>query len=203
MLSIGFDAPRILDFDVEARPLGWLGGDYVHKEITAVASAWIVDGEPEDMQVHYITKDERSHKRMFKAVRERFRQADMVTGHYIRGYDLPNLNANFIEWDVEPLNDTLAHDTKLDLVKHTGMSKSQENLSAMAGIEAPKIQMDVPAWREANRLTRRGLERTIERVVGDVIQNIHLRAWLMERDLLSTPRVWRPGAHSGIPGYTP
>ena len=28
---------RVLDFDVEARPLHWISGDYVSKEITAIA----------------------------------------------------------------------------------------------------------------------------------------------------------------------
>src|SRR3990167_967353 len=37
---------RILDFDVEARPLHWISGDYVSKEITAIAWAWIGEDHP-------------------------------------------------------------------------------------------------------------------------------------------------------------
>jgi hypothetical protein len=36
---------RVLDFDVECRPLSFLGSDYMTKEITAMAWAWADDPE--------------------------------------------------------------------------------------------------------------------------------------------------------------
>jgi hypothetical protein len=39
---------RVLDFDCEARPLHWISGDYVSKEITAIAWAWC--DTPEDVR---------------------------------------------------------------------------------------------------------------------------------------------------------
>ena len=184
---------RVLDFDVEARPLGWLGGDYVHKEVTAIGWAFIEGGHPVDMEVAQITKDQRSHARMLKAFRKAWDAADVVTGHFIRGYDIPLVQGALIEFGLPLLDEKLTHDTKLDLLKHNGMSKSQENLSAMHGLERPKVQMDVPAWREANRLTKKGLKLTEERVLGDVVQHVELREWMLDAGLLGPPKLWTPG----------
>lgn len=183
---------RVLDFDIESRPLGWISQDYVHQEPTAIASAWIVNGEPEDLQVFLLTRNQRSMTKMLKDFRARYDEADMVTGHYIRGYDLSQLNGALFEANLPHLGPKLSHDTKNDLVGFAGLSKSQENLAAMLGIEAPKVKMNVPAWREANRLTRKGLELTRSRVAGDVIQHIQMREELIKRGWLRPPRMWDP-----------
>jgi len=185
-------AQRILNFDIEARPLGWLGGDYVHKEVTAIGCAWEDDPEG-SMEVYLLTKRAGSAEAMLRKFLKRYEQADMVVGHYIRGYDLPTLQAELIELGLPTLGRKMTHDTKNDLLKHQGISKSQETLGAMLGLEAPKVQMDVVKWREANRLTDAGLALTTKRVAGDVVQNIQLRAALMERGLLQAPSMWEPG----------
>ena len=184
---------RVLDFDMEARPLGWLGGDYVHKEVTAIGWAWIEDGQAVDVDFAQITKDARSHRRMLSKFREQIEKADIVTGHYIRGFDLPLLNGALDEFDLPLLGNILTQDTKNDLPKLNGTSKSQENMSSQAGLSKPKVQMDVPKWREANRLTKAGLKLTEERVVGDVLQHVELRQHLLEKGMLSPPKLWVPG----------
>ena len=45
-------AMRVLDFDVEARPLHWISGDYVSKEITAIAWAWV--DKPDDVACYLL-----------------------------------------------------------------------------------------------------------------------------------------------------
>lgn len=184
---------RVLDFDIESRPLGWISQDYVHQEVTAIASAWIVDGEPHDMQVLLLNRRPGSSQRMLREFKKRYDQADIVTGHYIRGFDLPQVNAAMMEFDLDPLGSKLSHDTKQDLIKGSGISKSQENLASMFGIEAPKVRMNMAMWREANRLTQAGLALTYKRVAGDIIQHIQLRQALIERKLIGPPRVWNPG----------
>jgi hypothetical protein len=62
----------------------------------------------------------------------------------------------------------------------------------MMGLSAPKVQMNTPKWREANRLTPAGLKLTEQRVTGDVLQHMALRDALVDRGLLSEPKVWRP-----------
>ena len=130
---------------------------------------------------------------MLRKFKRAWDEADMVVGHYIRNYDLGQLNGALIEQGLDTFDEKLSHDTKNDLVKHWGMSKSQENLCAMLGIDAPKIHMNVALWREANRLTPAGRALTAERAIGDVIQNMELYAVLDERNLLTPPKLWNPG----------
>ena len=151
---------------------------------------WI--GEPGDVQVRALTKDDRSRGGMLRAFRKVYDTADMVVGHYIRNYDLPLVNAMLVELGDPPLGTKLTSDTKNDLPPMKGISKSQENLSEMFGLPEPKVHMNVPRWREANRLTGRGIEKGVERAVYDVLQNIALREMLIARGLLGPPKVWRP-----------
>ena len=197
-------AQRVLDFDCEARPLAWISQDFVSKEPTAIAAKFI--GDPEPPHVWLIGRDgvwrESDVVLMLEGFRDMYREADVVTGHYIRGYDLTLLNGAMLEMGLPPLGPKLAHDTKQDLVKRSGLSSSQENLGAMLGLEHPKVQMDQAKWRAANRLTPEGVALTRERVVGDVEQHIELRARLLERGFLGPPKLWDPGsARDG--GYLP
>jgi hypothetical protein len=149
---------RVLDFDVEARPLHWISGDYVSKE--------------------------------------------MVTGHFIRGYDLPMINGALTEYQLPTLPDKLSQDTKIDLVRRQGLSGSQENLGVMLGLEREKVKMDQRSWRDANRLTPEGLEKTRKRVVGDVQQHIEMRKRLLDLGYLAAPVMWRGGT-APVETYTP
>jgi hypothetical protein len=179
---------RILDFDLECRPLHWYGMDYVSKEITAIGCKFI--GEPGPVQVWLLGDWQGSE--MIEDFLDYYNAADMVVGHYIRGYDLPTLAGAMLEFELGTLPDKLSHDTKLDLIKFEGLSKSQENLASTLGIEKPKIDMNQAKWRSANRLEN--LELAYERVSGDVEQNIELRAELLRRGLLGPPKVWHAGA---------
>lgn len=190
-MKIGFDAPRILDFDIECRPLGWLGGDFVHSEVTAIATAWADDPEG-SIECYNITKRVGSERSMLKAFVKRYNKADVVTGHYIRNFDLPTIQAALIEFDLEPLTEKLTIDTKNDLIKFRSFSKSQENLGAQLGLEHPKVHMNAARWREANRLTPEGIDFMAERAMGDVLQHCELRLALMDREALGPPKIWRP-----------
>jgi hypothetical protein len=180
---------RVLDFDVEARPLHWISGDFVSKEITAIAWAWT--DKPKDVTCYLL--GEVDPITMLTAFKAAYDAADMVTGHYIRGYDLPMVNGALTEYQLPSLGDKLSHDTKLDLVRRQGLSGSQENLGAMLLLENPKVKMDQRKWRDANRLTAEGLKAVKERVVGDVTQHIEMRRRLMELGYLSGPVLWKAG----------
>jgi hypothetical protein len=64
------------------------------------------------------------------------------------------------------------------------------------------VKMDQRSWRDANRLTPEGLEKTKKRVVGDVQQHIEMRARLLRLGYLGPPVLWKGGA-SPIEPYTP
>lgn len=190
----------ILDFDLENRPLSYLGSDYTTGDITAIAWGW---ADSDEVFCEVQTKDDRSRARMLRAFVKAYDQADMVTGHFIRGYDLPVINGALMELGMEPLGDKLTCDTKNDLKKRKYISASQENLGAMLGLEAPKVHMNTDLWRQANRLTPEGIELSRERCIGDVIQHKQLRLRLLEMNMLSGPKVWRGGGDGTLPEYTP
>jgi hypothetical protein len=186
MAKISLRPRRILDFDIENRPLTYLGGDYTTAEVTAIAWSFVGSDTISSALLGAVEGEE-----MLSLFREAFDQADMVTGHYIRKHDLPIINGALLEYSLPPLGDKLTEDTKLDLIKRKDFSASQESLAATLGVTAPKVHMDQHSWREANRLTARGLEATKQRVEGDVLQHKMLRARLLELGMLHPPRVWR------------
>lgn len=188
---------RILDFDIENRPLSYLGQDFTTGEITAIAASWV--GE---RKVHVWALGE-EYPCVFGAcmtslfdVLEGFlalyNQADVVTGHYIRRHDLPYISGAMMELGLGRLSPKLVSDTKVDLKIAKGISQSQESLGEMLGLKAPKVQMNQPKWREANRLTPEGIALTKKRVVGDVKQHKQLRERLVKEGLLNPPTIWKP-----------
>jgi hypothetical protein len=217
---------RILDFDTENRPLAYLGGDFTTGEITAIA--WQFIGEPRTFDfallgfscqheqliergsrvgvARYETCGQYHNGESYEDMLARFVQAydeaDMVTGHFIRGYDLPVINGALLEMGRAPLSDKLVHDTKQDLVTRKYLSASQENLAETLGVRASKVKMNNAKWRGANRLSPEGLELTRKRVVGDIRQHIQLRARLMEIGALRPPRMWSGKATASV-RYSP
>lgn len=180
---------RILDFDIENRPLSYLGGDFTTAEITAIAAGWI---DRDLIECRVLDKRPGSGRRMLRWFLELYDQADMVTGHYIRKHDLPIINGALMEHRLPLLGPKLTSDTKLDLVKRKDISGSQEALAGMYGTAEPKEHMGQHHWREANRLTPEGITETLRRAIGDIRQHKQLRAALIEAGALGPPKVWYP-----------
>lgn len=195
MSSLLIKAPLILDFDIENRPLTYYGGDLTTADITAIACGFTLTGS----DIHcWLLGDPFDGGMDARGILTRFHAfydaADIVTGHYIRIHDLPIINGAMVEAGLEPLGPKLTIDTKLDLKPWSfqAQPKSQEELGLALGIEAPKVHMSQQDWREANRLTPAGLEKTRERVVGDVRQHKLMRLELTRRGLLNAPKAWNP-----------
>lgn len=187
MIEVGFPALRVLDFDIENRPLSYMGDDYTSGEVTAIAWQFVGEKTPKCVLLGQV-----SLKHMLEEFLDAYGQADIVTGHYIRKHDLPVISGALMEQGMEQLEPKLTHDTKLDLISHKYLSASQESLAEMLGVPYPKVHMTQPGWREANRLTAKGLQKTAARVVGDVKQHIEMRRRLLELGALGPPRIWRP-----------
>jgi hypothetical protein len=196
------EALRVMTFDLENRPLHYAGFEWTSAEVTAMAWSW---GDPAQVFVMLLNADGHFEyylpgemvptlmdpDQALKHVRQLMKDADVVTGHYIRKHDLPMLNGACIELGVEPLPTLLVCDTKEDLVKRKDFSVSQENLAAAFGLKNPKHSMSQAQWRTANRLTREGIAGARTRVVSDVLQHMELRAELVRRKLLRAPRNWK------------
>lgn len=197
---------RILDFDVECRPIAWYGGDWVTKQPTAIAWKWV--GERGPVQVAVIGESFDTRKvlaeeaEMLEAFRAAYDQADVVTGHFIRGFDLPLLTGALMRLGLPLLGVKDTHDTKGDLVRGQGISKSQENLGAMYELNHPKIPMNTASWMAGNLLLPHGIEATKKRVVGDVRQHVELRATMLDRGHLGPVTPWSPGGGNADP-YRP
>lgn len=179
---------RVLDFDIENRPLSYWQPDRPTAEITAIAAAWT--DRPGDVGVWLLGRDD--PEAMLREFRLLYEMADMVTGHYITRHDLPIINGALIEFGLPTLGPKLVEDTKTMMVKKADIPATQEHLSDMLGVSNPKVHMTQARWREANRLTPEGLRFTEERVRGDVRQHMELRVKMREAGLLKAPRVWAP-----------
>lgn len=185
---------RVLDFDIEVRPMAFYGGDFVTKQPTAIGWKWVNERGPVHVALIGESYDTRrtldEEVELLERFREAYLQADIVTGHYIRGFDLPVLNARMMRHGLPLLETRLAQDTKGDLAKGHGVSKSQENLGAMFELAHPKIPMNTTSWELGNALTPEGIAETRKRVVGDVRQHVELRQTMLDRGYLARPRAW-------------
>jgi hypothetical protein len=179
---------RILDFDIENRPLNYVGDDFTFSEITAIA--WKFIGEPGPISA--LCLGEVPSRTMLLGFVAAYIQADLLTGHNIIKHDLRILNGALLEEGLSPLPPKMVSDTYRDLKKKGGVSGSQENLAKMLGVRVPKQGMSQADWRDANRLTESGIALTRRRVVGDVRQHIELRRRLLERNWLKPPSLWSP-----------
>lgn len=176
---------RILDFDLENRPLSYLGMGFTTDEITAIGCSWVGTDH-----VDVWLLGQHKPRTMLREFVKRYMEADIVTGHYIRRHDLPILNGSLLEHGLPVLPPKLTSDTKMDLVRRKGISASQENLSEMFGLDAEKQHMSQVRWRSANRLTKAGLEATRGRVTSDVVQHKQLRERLILAGALGAPKLW-------------
>lgn len=195
---------RVLDFDLECRPIAWYGGDFVTKQPTVIA--WKFIGERGPVRVANIGDSDRSsmvleeEADMISQFLEDYEKADMVTGHFIRGFDLPVINAACIRLGGSPISKKLTSDTKLDLTKASGISKSMENLSAMFDTKIQKYSMNTGKWAEANMLLPHGIELSKKRCATDVKEHIELRQRLLAIGALRPPVEWSPEG-AGVGGY--
>ncbi len=191
-------APRVLDFDIENRPLSYLGSDFTTGEVTAIAWAWT--DAPNRVTVRLL--GETPLTEILREFVSAYNQADMVTGHYITGHDLPMINGALMECRMPALRDTWVQDTKTQMMRSKGLSLSQESLGAMFRLQNKKESMNQSQWRAANRLTPEGLAEVRRRVVGDVKQHIALRKELLAAGYLAAPKKWHSGS-SKAEAYVP
>lgn len=188
---------RVLDFDIENRPLSYWIPDRPTAEITAIASCWADDLS--SMEVWLLGPADGDPTDLLEKFLVRYDQADMVTGHYIRKHDLPIINGALYELDMPLLDPKLTCDTKLDMFTKADVPATQEflletlHVADVYGHPVRKYHMSQSDWREANRLTPEGIQKTKERVASDVFGHMRLREEMLKRGMLRAPRMWNPG----------
>jgi hypothetical protein len=185
---------RVLDFDIETRRIGFHnGGRFNPDGCEAICIAWkFLDEDEVNVRVQDVAWNSMKLRAMLREFFEAYAEATLVTGHYIRKFDLPILSGMAVEHGLRWPGSKMTSDTKLDLIKVGGLSQSQENLSALLELEASKFPMNDYKWRDAARLTWRGLAEAERRVVADVRQHEELRGKLLSEDTLNPPRMWKP-----------
>jgi len=175
---------KVFYFDLECKPGHWIGGDYVSKIITAAAYAW------NNGKVEVLTHYDYDPEVIAMTIAEEIRRADLVVGHYIRAFDMPLLNGELLKGNLQPLGQVWTHDTKLDLNRAHGRSKSQENLAEQLGLKQKKVKVSLPEWEAFNNRETDGYDIGVARVGDDVRQNRALRKELLRLGWLNNPQWW-------------
>lgn len=211
---------RILDFDIENRPLSYWVPDRPTAEVTSIA--WMVAGDHDSLRVvglappcwhkgHELKCPDMPSSLMsmpdlLDEFRAEYDRADMVTGHYIIMHDLPIVNAMLYEQRMPLLGDKLVSDTKLHMFSKKDLPATQEYLLELLDVTCPlgmvleKFHMTQPRWREANRLSPEGTKLTVRRVTSDVHAHSHMREAMLDQGWLSGPKVWRSGGEEVVVG---
>jgi DNA polymerase elongation subunit (family B) len=182
---------RILDFDIETIASGFADPEWVPQKITCVAWSWIGSDVVESRicgPAGIFGKPERRAK-MLKPLLKALGEADMVTGHNIRRFDLPVLQAEVMRLGLPSLPSVLAQDT-IKLLKSKGFKKGQDNLGRLYRIADEKLALDWQAWQDA--YDEDGWRTIRDRAESDVMMHKQLRAALIELDYLQEPRPWKP-----------
>jgi hypothetical protein len=179
---------RVLDFDIETRRIGFHSAGKFSPdgcEPVAIAAGWA-----DEEQVYVWTLADSKPFQMLANFRHLWNMAGIVTGHYIRKFDLPIINGALLEHGLPLLSPKLTQDTHGDFVRVAGMSKSQENLSLMLRTGSKKVHMADNDWRQIARLDPDAMEQCRARVKGDVVQHKQDRLALLAAGALKAPKVW-------------
>lgn len=150
---------KLLFFDIETAPLEtylWHPRqDYIPmemlKEDTFVINWGAKWAHGKDVYSSTVTPAEakkRNDKRLVKNLAEMIREAEVVVGHNINGFDLPKLNGRLMKWGLEPLGPVRTIDT-LTLSRRNFMLAYHklDYLAQFLGL-GNKIRTDFQLWRD-------------------------------------------------------
>lgn len=169
---------------MEARATGYGDPRWVPQEITAIAWSWVGD---ERVVCHLRCE---GAPRMLARFRAAYEKATIVTGHNIRKYDLPLVNAEMLRFHLGPLPAKLTQDTLREIPRTTGMKRDQDNLGKFFRTDDQKYAMSWQDWQDA--YAESGWAGVRTRVVTDVVQHKQIRAEMAVDGWLKPPRIWRP-----------
>ncbi len=182
---------RILDFDMETLAAGYADPSWVPDKITCISASWIGEDKVHTWitgQKHYWTRKGRA-RTVLLPFYELLTQADVVTGHNIKRFDLRVFNAEAMRCGVEPIRSILVEDT-MGVLKSKGFKKGLDNIAVELGVKAKKKTLNWAEWDKAYEDPT--WREVIERCETDVILHKEVREEMIRRGWLRKTRsVWR------------
>lgn len=181
----------VLIFDLECRPTAWIGGDFVGRSLTAYAYTYLHSDEVVADAI--LPGDQERFALMVISIASAVETADVNVGHYIKGFDLPLLNADLERIHQVTLPRMVVVDTKIDRITGLGISESLENLAARYELNVQKMDMREPYWEEFNLWqTPKSRQRVLDRVTSDILATKELYLALEAEGRLKSPSIWDP-----------
>ena len=180
---------RILDFDLETLAAGYADPAWVPDKITCISASWV--GEDEVFtwitgQKHYWSREGRA-RTVLRPFYQLLAEADMVTGHNVRRFDLRVFNAEAMRCGVDPVRSILVEDT-MSILRSKGFKKGLDNIAVELGVPGEKKAMSWAQWDKAYEDP--SWAEVIERCESDVRLHKMVREKMNERGWLKTPRQW-------------
>jgi len=176
---------RILDFDCETLAAGFADPEWVPNRITAIAWSWVGTDDVHTRTIldyarnlpTFLAMNFLGCKPMLEEFVSVFNEADAVTGHNIRRFDLGVMNAELMRLQLPVLKEKRVIDT-IRLVRSKGFKKGQDVMADVLDVPAEKKAMNWAQWQRA--YAEPGWPEVRERVSGDVVQHKLLLGRLLE-----------------------
>lgn len=180
---------RILDFDIETLAAGYADPAWVPDKITCISASWIGEDEVYTWmtgQRGYWSRKARARK-VLRPFYELLSEAEMVTGHNIKRFDLRVFNAEAMRCGVEPIRQVLVEDT-MAILRSKGFKKGLDNIAVELGCGG-KLALSWSEWDKAYEDPSWQVVK--ERCESDVRLHKQVREEMRSRGWLKPPTMWR------------
>lgn len=183
------DSLRILDFDLETLAAGYADPAWVPDKITCISASWVGEDEVHTWitgQQAWWSREGRA-RTVLRPFYEFLSQADVVTGHNLKRFDLRVFNAEAMRCGVEPVRKILVEDT-MAILRAKGFKKGLDNIAVELGIPERKKSMSWAEWDLAYEDP--SWAEVIERCESDVRIHKQIRVEMNRRGWLKPVTTW-------------
>jgi RNase_H superfamily len=174
---------------METLAAGYADPAWVPDKITCISASWVDSDEIITFvtgQQDWWTREGRARSVLWP-FSQLLAQADVVTGHNIRRFDLRVWNAEAMRCGVEPVRRIHVEDT-MSILKSKGFKKGLDNIAIELGCPEHKIDMPWAAWDLAYE--EPGWPKVIERCESDVRIHKWIRKEMGRRGWLKPVTAW-------------
>lgn len=171
--------PKIIFFDIETTPLEYYKWQFdrnpfinpasIKKDWYIISACWKSHGNA-TVSSSAISKPGDDYN-VVKALREALATADIIVGHCIDRFDLPNLNTRLIYHGLQPLPNILTVDTRKMAKKTFGFTSNKlDYLAKFLGV-GEKIETEYGLWIEVMNGSKTALTKMVKYNKHDVVIN--------------------------------